>query len=399
MTNTRRGMMGAAGSSGTAGYQLWGWGEGEGGQRGDGTVNQKYSPVQIGSEEYWLGRDPDNTKSIKHCISGYHVLAVNNEGKLFAWGNGGYGRLGTGNTTSTSSPVQIGALTTWDNVGTTATSSAAIKTDGTLWTWGDGNNGRLGNGSTTDISSPAQVGSLTNWSLVTKGETSLCAIKTDGTLWSWGQNNIGQLGDGSTTDRSSPVQVGSLTTWAQASAGTRVAAAIKTDGTLWVWGENGAGQLGTSNTTDYSSPVQVGSLTNWAQVSFRTGRLSAYGGWMAVKTDGTLWGTGTQTSNFTGSAGSAFGPETGEIGVGNLTTYSSPVQVGSLTDWKNVSGGRYACLAIKTDGTLWAWGRGYYGVNGQGNNTSYSSPVQVGSLTSWEQIGESGRNSRFAFRT
>ena len=110
MTNTRRGMMGAAGSSGTAGYQLWGWGEGEGGQRGDGTVNQKYSPVQIGSEEYWLGRDPDNTKSIKHCISGYHTLAVNNEGKLFAWGNGGYGRLGTGNTTSTSSPVQIGAF-------------------------------------------------------------------------------------------------------------------------------------------------------------------------------------------------------------------------------------------------------------------------------------------------
>ena len=54
MTNTRRGMMGAAGSSGgTAGYQLWGWGEGEGGQRGDGTVNQKSSPVQIGSEEYW----------------------------------------------------------------------------------------------------------------------------------------------------------------------------------------------------------------------------------------------------------------------------------------------------------------------------------------------------------
>ena len=284
-------------------------------------------------------------------------------------------------------------MTTWDNVGTSYSTSAAIKTDGTLWTWGNGQYGMLGNGSTTDISSPAQVGSLTNWSLVSKAYTSFCAIKTDGTLWSWGRNNEGQLGDGSTTNRSSPVQVGSLTTWAQASAATQVAAAIKTDGTLWVWGSNDVGQLGTSNTTDYSSPVQVGSLTNWAQVSFHLGRFigAAKGGWMAVKTDGTLWGTGTQT-DYTGTA-------SGEIGVGNSTTYSSPVQIGSLTDWKHVSGGRFSTMALKTDGTLWAWGRGYYGLNGQGNTTSYSSPVQVGSLTSWAQIGESGKNTKFAMRT
>ena len=384
--------MGAAGTSGAVGYQLWGWGEGEGGKIGNEATGQIKSPVQIGSEEYWLGRDPDDAKSTKHSIADSHVLSVNNEGKLFAWGNGGSGRLGDGSTVSKSSPVQIGALTTWDNVGTTGTTSAAIKTDGTLWTWGNGQYGQLGGGSTTDISSPAQVGSLTDWALVSKGYTSFCAIKTNGTLWSWGRNNAGQLGDGSTTNRSSPVQVGSLTTWAQASSATEVAAAIKTDGTLWVWGSNDVGQLGTSNTTDYSSPVQVGSLTTWAQVSFHYGQFigGSRGGWMAVKTDGTLWGTGTQTDN----AGA-----TGEIGVGNTTTYSSPVQIGSLTNWKHVSGGRFSTLAIKTDGTLWTWGRGYYGMNAQGNNNYYSSPVQVGSDTAWYQIGQSGMHTKFAMRS
>mgnify|MGYP003643874909 CR=1 FL=1 len=388
--------MGAAGSSGsTAGYQLWAWGQGEGGQLGNGSVSQKTSAIQVGSEEYWLGRDPDDDKSIKLVNAQQQTLAVNNEGKLFAWGNNGYGRLGNGSTTNTSSPVQIGALTTWDNVAAASTTSAAIKTDGTLWTWGRGASGKLGNGSLTDLSSPAQVGSLTNWALVRGGYDSFSAIKTDGTLWSWGANAKGQLGDGSTTGRSSPVQIGSLTTWAQVAVATYVGAAIKTDGTLWVWGENGVGQLGTNNTTDYSSPVQVGSLTTWAEVSYHYGHTTGRGGWMAVKTDGTLWGTGTQTSTF---APEFLQPLSGEIGVGNTTTYSSPVQVGSLTDWKHVTTGWYTTMALKTDGTLWVWGRGYYGT-GNGNNTAYSSPVQVGSDTAWEQIGDSAQNSRWAMRT
>ena len=89
----------------------------------------------------------------------------------------------------------------------------AIKTDGTLWAWGEGSDGQLGFGNTSNTSSPAQVGALTTWSQVKGGRKSTYAIKTDGTLWAWGAGSDGALGHNNTTNLSSPVQVGSLTTW------------------------------------------------------------------------------------------------------------------------------------------------------------------------------------------
>jgi alpha-tubulin suppressor-like RCC1 family protein len=89
----------------------------------------------------------------------------------------------------------------------------AIKTDGTMWSWGQNSYGRLGLGDTTNKSSPVQVGALTNWLKLSAGVYNAVAIKTDGTLWAIGRGNYGQLGLGDTTNRSSPVQVGALTTW------------------------------------------------------------------------------------------------------------------------------------------------------------------------------------------
>ena len=118
---------------------------------------------------------------------------------LFSWGSNSVGQLGQGNTTSLSSPKQIGTLTTWDNFSLKGNQSLVIKTDGTLWAWGFNNNGQLGLGNTTNYSSPKQVGALTNWSLISEGSNFCLAIKTDGTLWSWGYNQYGALGLGNTT--------------------------------------------------------------------------------------------------------------------------------------------------------------------------------------------------------
>ena len=144
-------------------------------------------------------------------------------------------------------------------------------------------------------------------------------------------------------------------------------AAIKTDGTLWAWGLNTDGQLGLNNIAHRSSPVQVGSLTDW--------KLVAAGSYFAVaiKTDGTLWSWGR---------GTAIAPlGAGALGLGNTAHRSSPVQVGSLTDWKQVSAGAYHTRAIKTDGTLWTWGDNTSGQLGLGNTIHRSSPVQVGPLS------------------
>ena len=108
-------------------------------------------------------------------------------------------------------------------------------------------------------------------------------------------------------------------------------------------------------------------MTNWKQLSI--GYLTT----AAIKTDGTLWIWGWNNYGQLGNGTS-----------GNF--YMSPIQVGSLTNWKQVSCGSYCTAAIKTDGTLWAWG---YNSQGQlGNNvlTNYSSPIQVGSLTNWKQV-------------
>jgi alpha-tubulin suppressor-like RCC1 family protein len=203
--------------------------------------------------------------------------------------------------------------------------TGAVKTDGTLWMWGRNGQGQLGLGNTTTYSSPKQIGVLTSWLQVSTNYATL-AVKTDGTLWGWGDNLDGQLGLGDRTNRSSPVQVGALTNWAYVDArSAQRVLAVKTDGTLWSWGANNIGQLGLGNTTKYSSPKQVGSLTNWSKVVINDTFSTNF--CLAVKTDSTLWGWGNNSN--------------GQLGLGNTTNYSSPKQIGSLTDWINVAAGYF----------------------------------------------------------
>jgi alpha-tubulin suppressor-like RCC1 family protein len=347
-------------------YYLDTWGQNSYGQLGLNNTNDKSSPNQVGSLTDWL-----------QVASTYgHTIAVKTDGTLWTWGLNSTGQLGLGNTTNYSSPKQVGALTTWSYVGTSANSaygaSYAIKVDGTLWSWGSNANGRLGLNNTTSYSSPKQVGALTNWLKVTSAgyTNSVMAIKTDGTMWAWGRNQSGQLGIGNTTYYSSPMQVGALTNWANVSIGINYGMAIKTDGTLWAWGNNNYGQQGTGNTSNRNSPIQVGALTTWSKISCGSGGNGSF--CQSIRTDGTLWAWGWNRE--------------GELGL-NITNYyatiSSPQQVGSLTTWSKVACGQIHSIATKTDGTLWSWGGNNYGQLGTGNNTTRSSPVLVGALTTW----------------
>jgi len=129
------------------------------------------------------------------------VAAVAN--KLFSWGQGTSGKLGLGNTTSYSSPKQIGAIEGL-SIASVISYRTGVISVGKLLTFGAGSYGVLGLGNTTSYSSPKQVGSLTNWSSIKNGYEYFLAAKTDGTLWSWGAGSYGQLGQGNTTTFSSP---------------------------------------------------------------------------------------------------------------------------------------------------------------------------------------------------
>lgn len=286
---------------------------------------------------------------------------------LYAWGTNSSGELGLGNTTAYSSPKQVGTTESWASVeGGRGSFTAGIKTDGTLYLWGANGSGQLGLGNTTGYSSPKQVGALTTWYKVSTGGAFTVSIKTDGTLWSWGLNNYGQLGHSNYANRSSPVQVGALTTWASLATpmSSNSALAIKTDGTLWAWGNNASGQLGLNDTNTRSIPVQVGALTTWSKVTCSQRSTTA------VKTDGTLWSWGNNGNGQLGLDSAAY-------------SYSSPKQVGALTNWLTVAGGYNSVMAIKTDGTLWAWGANAQGTLGDGTTYTRSSPVQIGALTTW----------------
>jgi alpha-tubulin suppressor-like RCC1 family protein len=351
--------------------QLYSWGQNNNGQLGLGNTTNYSSPKQVGALTTW---------SVISKGGSAHFVLIKTDGTLWSWGNNLYGQLGLGNTTYYSSPKQVGALTTWSKINCGTSHTLAIKTDGTLWSWGYNNSGRLGLGNATDYSSPKQVGALTTWSNITGGIGSFSlATKTDGTLWSWGLGFAGALGLGNTTNYSSPKQVGALTAWLNVASGVYHSLATKTDGTLWSWGYNPQGQLGLNSATyAFSSPNQIGALTTWSTIN--CGKQSS----IAIKTDGTLWNWGLNSS--------------GQLGLGNTTNYSSPKQVGALTTWLNLACGNYHTLVTKTDGTLWSWGNNASGQLGLGSTASKSSPNQVGTLTTWLKIA-SGSSGAIAIKT
>jgi alpha-tubulin suppressor-like RCC1 family protein len=245
-------------------------------------------------------------------------------------------------------------------------------TSGELFTCGYGQYGRLGDGTTTGRSSPGTtVSGVTTWKQVSAGLQHVAAgIKTDGTLWTWGGAQSGGMGDGTTTSRSSPgTTAGGGTNWKQVAVGGMNAAAVKTDGTLWTWGVNTSGPLGTGDTTDRSSPgTTAGGGTNWKQVAMASNVLAA------IKSDGTLWTCGY-------NAGKA-------LGVGDTTDRSSFVTTsGGGTTWKQVAISSYHGAAVKTDGTLWTWGSNGFGTLGTNNTTSRTSPgTTAGGGTNWKQV-------------
>jgi alpha-tubulin suppressor-like RCC1 family protein len=350
---------------------LYSWGTNSNGQLGLGNTTTYSSPKQVGSLAGWSSIAGGN----------YHTLATKTDGTLWSWGINSLGELGLNNSTYYSSPKQVGALTTWLQVAAGEAHSLAIKTDNTLWAWGHNNLGQLGQGDITIRSSPVQIGGAV-WSYVAGGDNFTVAIRTNGTIWAVGNNQQGQLGDGTTTSRSNIVQIGALTTWSTAACGGQGhTIARKTDGTLWTWGYNFQGQLGLGNSgyyTDRSSPNQVGALTTWSSVA--AGNTHT----LAIQTNGTLWSWGNNTS--------------GQLGQNNLTLRSSPTQVGSLTAWSKAAlGANNFSMVIKTDGTLWSWGGNGNGQLGLGNATFYSSPMQVGSLAVWS-VAAGGNNSTRATR-
>lgn len=256
---------------------------------------------------------------------------------------------------------QIDFLLSKDNNGI----NAIIKTDGSVWTWGSPGPGNLGDNAGAYRSSPVSVVGNHSFASIFAPKTftfsygKITPLKADGSAWNWGNNYTGVLGDGTTTDRSSPVCVIGNHSFAEFfCASNSKKFGLKADGSVWGWGYNSYGQIGDNTATNRSSPVSIAGNHSFVTL-FANHRLT-----FGMKADGSLWGWGDNSQ--------------GKLGDNSADYRSSPVSVVGNHSFVKVNISiNNTSIALKSDGTAWAWGNNYPGMLGDGTNDERSSPVSV----------------------
>ncbi|RKH18967.1 hypothetical protein D7X74_08005 [Corallococcus sp. CA047B] len=324
----------------------WAWGFNGYGVLGDGTTTHRFAPVQV-----------QGLSGVAAIAAGYsHTLALKQDGTLWAWGYNRFGQLGDGTTVDRSLPARVQGLTQLVDAAGGIVHTLALKEDGTVWAWGDNSNGQLGTGTEETHRTPTQTQGLMNVSALAAGYLNSLALKQDGTVWEWGFNSAHP-------NIHTPKQVQGLTGVIAIASGFFHSAAVKQDGTAWTWGENQHGQLGDGTTNIIeTSPVQVLGVSNVIAVAAGDAHT------VVLKQDGTVWAWGRN--------------DYGQLGDG-LQDYRrpTPVPVHGLTGVVRIAAGESFGLAVKQDGSLWAWGLNSFGRLGDGTETLRLTPVQVQGLS------------------
>ncbi len=368
---------------------LWTWGSNQSGQLGIGATSQQVShsaaPVRVGSGEDWVGiatgeehgfavkangeiwgwgrnssgrigsgltlvTAPIKAQNGDYLVAsagGNHSLAIDADDRAWSWGGNEFGQLGTGSRggSNTSRQAVFGDAT-WRGVSAGWNYSLGIRTDGSLWSWGNGNQGRLGIAGVRTSRLFAEAVETGGWIRIAAGRNHALGIRGDGSLWAWGQNNRSQLGEGTRVQRLSPILIDADRYWTTVAAGAESSMALTENGQLWRWGSKGS---------------TMAAIPEFYSDGWRT-IASGSGHALAIREDGTLWAWGSGY-------------------LGNSNTQSSfiwePEQVGSEANWSAISAGLGFSLAVDGNGHLWAWGRNIGGQLGLGGTGSEPWPRRV----------------------
>jgi alpha-tubulin suppressor-like RCC1 family protein len=204
----------------------------------------------------------------------------------------------------------------------------------------------------------------------------LAALTSGCTLYGWGTNDRGQVGDGTRLSRDEPVPAVVNPGWSTIDAGPAHTCAIDASRRLFCWGSGSQAQLGLGDTFPFAqtTPHQVGTATDWLTVSAGgfSGALSPEeedprGSTCGIRAPGALycWGIGA---------------------IGSSAAFADhPTQMGTATDWTQVSVGGFHACGIRT-GALYCWGRNTFGQLGDGTTTDHNEPVRVGLATDWTAV-------------
>ncbi len=189
--------------------KVYAWGDGVYGQLGNSNSVQQNSPVAVTTTGALSGKT-----IVAIAAGGRMSMALDSNGQLYTWGQNGSGEVGDGTTTTRNAPVAVSTTGLLSGKNITAISSAysksmALDSNGRVYAWGSNAYGQLGDGTTTDRSSPTLVTGLSGITItgISSSATHSLAIDNTGKAYAWGLNTSGQLGDGTTTNRLSPVLV------------------------------------------------------------------------------------------------------------------------------------------------------------------------------------------------
>ncbi len=359
------------------------WGANTGGTLGNGNTNPSFLPAPV------LGLE-SSSGVIALAPSTSFGLVLKADGSVFGWGANFLGQLGDGTFDNHLAPAMVSGFGSGSGVIAIAAGlshSVALKSDGSVWTWGSNNNSNLGNPAIVgprNIPVPV-VGLGSDVTSITAGGNFSLALKADGTIWAWGNNNKGQLGIGSTINQPVPVEVkgpgaigflaGVVAVSAPPGSGGAFALALRNDGTVWAWGNNSNGQLGDGTTVNRTSPVQVKGIAG-SGVLTDVSRIVAAGGLsnphaIALRTDGSVVAWGSNAN--------------GQLGTGDKTSSTLPVSVtglGSGSGITAVSGAAGLSFALKSDGAVLAWGDNSSGQLGDGSFFGRTTPSVIGGVGS-----------------
>ncbi len=382
---------------------LWCWGNDSDGQLGIGNQPNQLAPAKVGADTDWIAVSAGQQAT----------CALKKNGDLYCWGSDNFGQLGNGAAPASDTPVHVGAAS-WRSVASSQALACGVQTNGTLWCWGNDDVGQLGDGGYTSVDAPTQVGTDTDWSDVAPGiglevcarkssgdvlcwgndaygevadgvtsrtpttpapipgtgwlgvavgQGHACALPANGGVSCWGIDEEGQLGDGRDADFFVPAPVSSADTFLSLSVGGDMSCAIRADHTLWCWGLNAFAGLSPTRTR-VDVPLQVGIASDWESVDVAVHHVCA------TKLGHTLWCWGDDTNDVLG---------TGFPGA----IYDTPQQVGTGTDWRQISVGAELSCGVRTGGTLWCWG---HGPVGDGTSNDAPAPVKVGSASDWVSV-------------
>lgn len=427
---------------------LWAWGNNLRGELGVGDQNNRHQPTQVGTDADW----------VMVSAGGRTSVAVKSNGTLWGWGENRSDQLLRGDTQPVLAPVQIGPDHDW--IYAVASEGfggyiLAIKEDTTLW-----NIGRRVEGGVPD---PIPLGDGVGWVEVRGGRIAL-GRKADGSLWGWRGNEQDMIFGPETVGLvPTPVPISSSRDWIACSAGSEFSVAIRSDGSGVSWGEGpflgveGLEEGARVGFQQFNLPVEttfVGrvlddsgqpisgafvrlgprrSIETSPDGSFRLegipivpgAALVLHATWydaaledrlaarvlignaqvglendignillermsaprripsltcgedyvLAIKAEGTLWAWGAGEE--------AMGISEDQLNRPELFLQDVPGQVGTDTDWNSISSTDGHTLALKSDGSLWSWGMTGAPLGRAGTGLP---PQQVGTHTDWSTV-------------